>query len=62
MVSQPYDLICKGIFKGTIEKTNGGLIINGKKVLVTKEKDPANIPWGNLGADYIMECSGQVLS
>jgi len=51
-----------GIFKGKIEKTSGGLLIDGKKVFVTKEKDPTFITWGDFGAEYIMECSGQVLT
>lgn len=51
-------------FKAMIEKDPNrlGLIINGERIAVTKEKDPAAINWGDDGADYIMECSGQVLT
>ena len=47
-----------GTFKGTIEKAEGGIRVNGDFVAVTAEKDPANIPWGKSGADYICESSG----
>jgi glyceraldehyde 3-phosphate dehydrogenase len=51
-----------GGFKATIEKWEKGLVINGHKIKVFKEKDPAAIHWGDFGADYVMECSGQVLT
>jgi hypothetical protein len=44
-----------GRFKGTIEAKDGKLIINGKSVSVYAERDPANIPWGSVGADYVIE-------
>lgn len=47
-----------GTFEGKIEKTDGGLLINGHKVMVFDERDPSMIPWGKAGADYIAECSG----
>lgn len=47
-----------GRFKGTIEKTEGGIKVNGHTVHIFHEKDPANIPWGKAGADYICESTG----
>ena len=44
-----------GRFKGTIEAKDGKLVINGKSVNVYAERDPASIPWGEAGADYIVE-------
>ena len=48
-----------GQFKGTIE-VNGteGLIVNGKKIRFYAERDPAAIPWGQSGADYVVESTG----
>jgi glyceraldehyde 3-phosphate dehydrogenase len=47
-----------GRFKGTIEKTTGGILINGQKVAVTHETDPTKIGWGDNGADHICESTG----
>jgi len=47
-----------GRFKGTIEAKDGKLIINGKPVTVYAERDPAAIPWGKAGAEYIVESTG----
>ena len=47
-----------GIFKGTIEVDGKDLTINGKKVRFYMEKDPANIPWSETGAEYIVESTG----
>jgi len=55
-----YDSV-HGRFDGTIEKTDGGIKVNGHKVAVFNEKDPTAIPWGKSGADYIAECSGVFL-
>ena len=54
-----YDTV-HGEFKGTItvdEKANA-LVINGKKVLFTAEKDPAQIPWGKNGVAVVFEATG----
>ena len=51
-----------GRFKGTIEKTQGGIKVNGHTVQVFSEKDPNAIPWGKVGADYIAECTGVFLT
>ena len=47
-----------GRFGGTVEEKNGKLVVNGKEIKVYNEMDPANIPWGADGVDYVLECSG----
>lgn len=47
-----------GQFKGSIEVNGDNLVINGKTVKFHTEKDPANIPWGESGAYYIVESTG----
>ena len=52
-----YDTI-HGKFNGDIKAENGKLLVNGKSVNVYSEKDPANIPWGDIDAQYIVESTG----
>ncbi|KAK4632028.1 Glyceraldehyde-3-phosphate dehydrogenase [Fulvia fulva] len=47
-----------GLFKGTIEVDGKDLTVNGKKVRFYTERDPASIPWGETGADYVVESTG----
>ena len=47
-----------GKFKGTIEAQGNTLIVNGKKIRVTAEKDPATLRWSEVGADYVVESTG----
>jgi glyceraldehyde 3-phosphate dehydrogenase len=47
-----------GRFDGTVEVTEGGLLINGQLVKVLVEKDPANLPWGKLGVNIVVESTG----
>ncbi len=47
-----------GRFDGSIEAADDGLVIDGVKVKAFKETDPANIPWGNLGVDIVVEGTG----
>lgn len=49
-----------GRFKGTVETKDGKLVINGKAVTVFAERDPANIPWGKEGVDYVVESTVRV--
>jgi len=56
-----YDTV-HGRFKGTISKDGGKLVVNGKAITVHAEKDPAAVPWGADGADYILECTGIFLT
>jgi glyceraldehyde 3-phosphate dehydrogenase len=51
-----------GAFQGTIGIENGHLIVDGKSIRVTAEKDPANLKWGEIGADYICESTGFFLT
>jgi len=52
-----YDSV-HGRFKGSIEAKDGKLHIEGKPITVFGEKDPSNIPWSKVGADYIIESTG----
>ena len=47
-----------GRFKGEVSARDGKLVVNGKEVKVYNEMDPKNIPWGNDGVEYVLECSG----
>ncbi|XP_032802783.1 glyceraldehyde-3-phosphate dehydrogenase [Petromyzon marinus] len=47
-----------GRFKGDVKVEDGKLLINGHAVSVYSERDPANIPWGKHGADYVVESTG----
>ncbi len=50
-----------GQFKGTVEVKDGQLVVNGKTIRVTAEKNPADIKWGEVGADYVVESTGLFL-
>jgi len=52
-----YDSV-HGKFQGTVELGDGELIVNGKAVKVLAEKDPAKLPWGDLGVDVVLESTG----
>ncbi|ESX02203.1 hypothetical protein KL918_003748 [Ogataea parapolymorpha] len=47
-----------GKFKGTVTHEGKYLVINGKKIEVFQERDPANIPWGKEGVDYVLDSTG----
>lgn len=47
-----------GRFKGDVKVADGKLIINGKTIEVYAKRDPAEIPWGTHGADYVVESTG----
>ncbi|HLW49911.1 MAG TPA: type I glyceraldehyde-3-phosphate dehydrogenase [Sphingobacteriaceae bacterium] len=51
-----------GRFKGTVEVKDGHLVVNGKKVRTSAEKDPANLKWDEVGAEVILECTGLFLT
>jgi glyceraldehyde 3-phosphate dehydrogenase len=51
-----------GIFKGTVAVKDGNLIVNGNTIRVTSEKNPANLKWGEVGADYVIESTGIFLT
>ena len=56
-----YDSV-HGEFKGTVSVEGNDLIVNGKKIRVTAEKDPNNLKWNEVGAEYIVESTGLFLS
>ncbi|EAZ81153.1 type I glyceraldehyde-3-phosphate dehydrogenase [Algoriphagus machipongonensis] len=51
-----------GQFKGTVEVTDGKLIVNGEAIRVTSEKNPADLKWGDVGAEYVVESTGLFLT
>ncbi len=51
-----------GQFKGTIEVKDGNLVVNGQSIRVTAEKDPANLKWNEVGAEYVVESTGLFLT
>ncbi|WP_294600150.1 type I glyceraldehyde-3-phosphate dehydrogenase [uncultured Rikenella sp.] len=51
-----------GQFKGTIEVKDGKLVVNGNAIRVTAEKDPANLKWNEVGAEYVVESTGLFLT
>ncbi|MCD8740273.1 type I glyceraldehyde-3-phosphate dehydrogenase [Mucilaginibacter roseus] len=51
-----------GKFNGTIAVEGGNLVVNGKTIRVTAEKDPANLKWGDVGAEVIIESTGLFLT
>src|SRR6201999_2547049 len=52
-----YDSIL-GRFPGTVEASDGGVVIDGTEVKVLAERDPAALPWGDLGVDVVIESTG----
>jgi len=56
-----YDSV-HGRFDGDVSVDNGALIVNGKKIRLTAERDPANLKWNEVGADIILECTGFFLT
>ncbi len=47
-----------GRFAGTVEETASGIAVNGREILVLAERDPAALPWGELGAEIVIESTG----
>ena len=56
-----YDSV-HGRFKGDISIDNNTLIVNGKKIRLTAERDPSNLKWNEVGADIVVECTGLFLT
>jgi glyceraldehyde 3-phosphate dehydrogenase len=47
-----------GRYKGDVAAKNGKFVVNGQEISVFTEKEPAKIPWGDLGAEYVVESTG----
>lgn len=52
-----YDTV-HGKFDGEVFERDGKLVVNGKEIQVYNEMEPQNIPWGEIGVEYVLECSG----
>ncbi len=50
-----------GRFAGTVAVEDGALVVNGKKIRVTAERNPADLKWGDVGAEYVVESTGLFL-
>ncbi len=55
-----YDSV-HGRFKGEVSVEGNTLIVNGKKIRLTQERDPAALKWNEVGADVVLECTGLFL-
>jgi glyceraldehyde 3-phosphate dehydrogenase len=55
-----YDSV-HGQFNHHVEKTTGGILVDGKKVQVFDKKDPKDIPWGSVGATFVCDATGAFL-
>ena len=51
-----------GQFQGKVEVKDGHLVVNGNTIRVTAERDPANLKWGDIGVDYVVESTGFFLT
>ena len=51
-----------GKFSGTVDATENAIIVNGKSIPVYAERDPARLPWKELKAEYVLECTGLFLT
>ncbi len=47
-----------GIYPGAVEVVDGNLVVDGDQIRVFAERDPANLPWGDLGVDIVVEATG----
>jgi glyceraldehyde 3-phosphate dehydrogenase len=56
-----YDSV-HGRFDGDVSSEAGAMIVNGKKIRLTAERDPADLKWGDVGADIVIDCTGFFLT
>jgi glyceraldehyde 3-phosphate dehydrogenase len=56
-----YDSV-HGRFDGDISVDGNTMIVNGKSIRLTAERDPANLKWGDVGAELVIECTGFFLT
>ena len=52
-----YDSVM-GTMRGEVQATESGVVVDGKTIAVSSHRNPADIPWGDLGVDYVAECTG----
>jgi glyceraldehyde 3-phosphate dehydrogenase len=52
-----YDTV-HGRFPGEIKVDGDSMVVNGDRIRVLAERDPAKLPWGSLGVEYVLECTG----
>jgi glyceraldehyde 3-phosphate dehydrogenase len=52
-----YDSV-HGRFPGTVEAAEGAIVVNGQTIKIFAEKDPSKLPWGSIGAQIVLECTG----
>jgi glyceraldehyde 3-phosphate dehydrogenase len=53
-----YDSV-HGKFNGTVTSDDNNIIVNGKPIRALAEREPAKLPWGELGVDIVLECTGR---
>ena len=51
-----------GQFQGTVESTENSIIVNGHEIPISAERNPADLPWGKLGGEYVVESTGLFLT
>jgi glyceraldehyde 3-phosphate dehydrogenase len=56
-----YDSV-HGKFKGCVKVENGNLVVNGKEIRITAERNPADLAWDAVGAEYVVESTGLFLT
>src|ERR1700693_4558339 len=47
-----------GRFRGGVRVDGGSMVVNGDCIRVVAQRDPSKLPWGELGADFVLECTG----
>jgi len=47
-----------GPFQGTVQAKDDAIVVNGKEIKILAKKDPAELPWGDLGVDFVLESTG----
>ncbi|MFI3329009.1 MAG: type I glyceraldehyde-3-phosphate dehydrogenase [bacterium] len=52
----------QGQFKGTVETKEDSIVVNGKEVKIYAQRNPEDLPWGKLGVDVVLECTGIFLA
>ncbi|MBK5208106.1 MAG: type I glyceraldehyde-3-phosphate dehydrogenase [Flavobacteriaceae bacterium] len=52
-----YDSV-HGKFDGDVEVKNGNLVVNGKEIRITAERNPEDLKWGEVGAEIVLDCTG----